>query len=389
MSIHADKSTENTNKSVANGSHKLPGNGESVFQPEDNRPVAIAQRKLRETINNSPQVKQLLAYQAMANQFVAEGKGSLYQETVQSVKDYTQNPVHKVEFDQLTDSGIKKENNATNKAYEIQQQKIASGISSYRSETVAQLKYNWTEEEDDGVIIGNAGEPLVIKLGGYDALAVPLDQLGAAFGFTSANARVVRDGDGEWAAVLAAVDDAGGWDKTGSDKAKTEALVMDRLVGNPLHETVDAMDAGDPDNPTPVELARIKRMCLDLGKMLVMDLVTRNNDRFNLVKFDDELLSTDAEKMEDDKDWRNWMANEGNILVNTATGAANPIDSQFTGAGDEPQYAQNVAALLVTRADDLAASGMMILENNWANQGYARDAFRQGIANGIERLLQL
>jgi len=123
--------------------------------------------------------------------------------------------------------------------------------------------------------------------------------------------------------------------------------------------------------------------------MLVMDLVTRNNDRFNLVEFDDELLSTPAEKMKDDDEWRRWMANEGNILVNAATGAANPIDSQFTGATDEPQYANNVAQLLVTRADELVTSGMLILEHNWANQDYARTAFRQGITDGIERLLSL
>jgi hypothetical protein len=69
MNTHADKAQENKSQAVANSLPKLQsnGNGESTFQFVDNRPEAIAQRKLQESINNSPRVKQLKAYQEMAN----------------------------------------------------------------------------------------------------------------------------------------------------------------------------------------------------------------------------------------------------------------------------------------------------------------------------------
>jgi hypothetical protein len=67
METHADKSEENKSHVVAGISSQHLSNGESAFQFADNRPEAIAQRKMQETINNSPQMQQLKAYQGIAN----------------------------------------------------------------------------------------------------------------------------------------------------------------------------------------------------------------------------------------------------------------------------------------------------------------------------------
>lgn len=67
MNTHADKTQENKNQSLFNEtSHKQNGSN-STFQFVDNRPEAIAQRKLQEMANNSQQVSQLKAFQGMAN----------------------------------------------------------------------------------------------------------------------------------------------------------------------------------------------------------------------------------------------------------------------------------------------------------------------------------
>ena len=67
MYTHEDKMQENKSQAVANSLSQLQSNGESTFQYVNNRPEAIAQRKLQESINNSPRVQQLKSYQEMAN----------------------------------------------------------------------------------------------------------------------------------------------------------------------------------------------------------------------------------------------------------------------------------------------------------------------------------
>jgi len=67
MNTHADKTQENKSQSVANGESQMQNSGESTFQFEDNRPEAVAQRKLQAMANNSPQVSQLRAFHYMAN----------------------------------------------------------------------------------------------------------------------------------------------------------------------------------------------------------------------------------------------------------------------------------------------------------------------------------
>ncbi len=52
MNTHADKTQENKSQSVANELSQKQGSGESTFQFVDNRPEAVAQRKLQEMANN-------------------------------------------------------------------------------------------------------------------------------------------------------------------------------------------------------------------------------------------------------------------------------------------------------------------------------------------------
>jgi len=52
MNVHADKTQENKSQAVSNGNSKVQSSGESTFQFVDNRPEAIAQRKLNGMANN-------------------------------------------------------------------------------------------------------------------------------------------------------------------------------------------------------------------------------------------------------------------------------------------------------------------------------------------------
>jgi len=64
---HADKTQENKSQlAVSEAAQKL-GSGESTFQFVDNRPEAVAQRRLQGMANNSQQVSQLRSFQEMAN----------------------------------------------------------------------------------------------------------------------------------------------------------------------------------------------------------------------------------------------------------------------------------------------------------------------------------
>ncbi|AXT60942.1 hypothetical protein D1816_11480 [Aquimarina sp. AD10] len=67
MNTHADKTQEKKSQSVSIAGSQMQSGGESTFQFMDNRPEAIAQRKLHEMANNSPRVSQFRAFQKMAN----------------------------------------------------------------------------------------------------------------------------------------------------------------------------------------------------------------------------------------------------------------------------------------------------------------------------------
>ncbi|AEV31740.1 hypothetical protein Oweho_0727 [Owenweeksia hongkongensis DSM 17368] len=67
MNTHTDKTQENKSQSVSAASPQMQSGDESTFHFVDNRPEAIAQRKLKEMANNSPKVKQLKAFQDITN----------------------------------------------------------------------------------------------------------------------------------------------------------------------------------------------------------------------------------------------------------------------------------------------------------------------------------
>lgn len=67
MSTHVDKTQKNKTQSTANVVFQKMNSGESNVQFVDNRPEADAERKLQEMVNNSSRVKQVRAFQAMAD----------------------------------------------------------------------------------------------------------------------------------------------------------------------------------------------------------------------------------------------------------------------------------------------------------------------------------
>lgn len=71
MNTHADKTQENKSQSVTNVISQKQRRGGSTFRFVDNRPEAIAQRKLQEMANNSSQAKRAAQLQAMADNYSA------------------------------------------------------------------------------------------------------------------------------------------------------------------------------------------------------------------------------------------------------------------------------------------------------------------------------
>jgi hypothetical protein len=97
MNTHADKTQENKSQSVSNETSQKQGGGESTFQFVDNRPEAVAQRKLQEMANNSPQVKQLMAFQDMANNSPQAKKTVQLQAMADNHSAQQQQPIQKKE----------------------------------------------------------------------------------------------------------------------------------------------------------------------------------------------------------------------------------------------------------------------------------------------------
>ncbi len=70
MNTHAEKTQGNKSQAVANNLSKQASVDESIFIHMDNRPKAIAQRRMQEAINNSPRVHQMKSCEAMAGNFI-------------------------------------------------------------------------------------------------------------------------------------------------------------------------------------------------------------------------------------------------------------------------------------------------------------------------------
>jgi hypothetical protein len=71
MSIHADKTEQNKTQTLDNLPVQKQNSNSAAFKFVDNRPAAIAQRKLQKAISDSPRVQHLKAYHEMANNYIA------------------------------------------------------------------------------------------------------------------------------------------------------------------------------------------------------------------------------------------------------------------------------------------------------------------------------
>lgn len=76
-----------------NGNAQIQRGGESTYQFFENRPEAIAQRKLQEMANNSPKVLQLRAIQLIANKSRQTKQVAQFQAVSNSV---TASPIQRI-----------------------------------------------------------------------------------------------------------------------------------------------------------------------------------------------------------------------------------------------------------------------------------------------------
>ena len=97
MNTHADKTQENKSQSIANEPSQKQSGGKSTFQFVDNRPEAVAQRKLQEMANNSPRVAQLRAFQGMANNSPQANQAAQLQSMADNHSTQQQQPIQKKE----------------------------------------------------------------------------------------------------------------------------------------------------------------------------------------------------------------------------------------------------------------------------------------------------
>lgn len=72
MNAYTDKTKENKSQSMANEVSKKSNVSGPAFQFVDNRPEAVAQKKLQVMANNSPQTKQIAQWQSIANSHNAQ-----------------------------------------------------------------------------------------------------------------------------------------------------------------------------------------------------------------------------------------------------------------------------------------------------------------------------
>lgn len=96
MYSYADKNKRNEGQSVANFTDQKKSD-QSTFQFVDNRPETVAQKKLQEMVNNSPQVAQLKVIQDMA-----DAKNSKHIQTNHSNRSPV---IQMVRINKLEDSG--------------------------------------------------------------------------------------------------------------------------------------------------------------------------------------------------------------------------------------------------------------------------------------------
>lgn len=77
MKTYAYKTQKNKNQYGANEVSQKHGEGKAAVQFVDNRPEAVAHRKLQELVDNSPKVLQLKAFQEMADSYFSKERGAI------------------------------------------------------------------------------------------------------------------------------------------------------------------------------------------------------------------------------------------------------------------------------------------------------------------------
>lgn len=97
MNTHADKTQENKSQAVSVVDSQIQSGGKSTLQFVDNRPEAVAQRKLQEMANNSQQVSQLRAFQKMANNSPQAKQAAQLQAIADNYSTKRQQPIQKKE----------------------------------------------------------------------------------------------------------------------------------------------------------------------------------------------------------------------------------------------------------------------------------------------------
>ncbi|MCI4671743.1 MAG: DUF4157 domain-containing protein [Bacteroidia bacterium] len=97
MNTYADKSQEKKSQSVANTVSQKKSSGDSTLQFVDNRPEAIAQRKLQEMTNNSSRVSQLRAFQEIADNSPQVKQAAQLQEMADNYSAKLHQPTQKKE----------------------------------------------------------------------------------------------------------------------------------------------------------------------------------------------------------------------------------------------------------------------------------------------------
>lgn len=97
MYTHADQTQENKSQAVSVMDSQIQSGGESTFQFVDNRPEAVAQRKLQEMANNSPRTMQLKAIQEMVNNSYQAKQTAQLQTMANNHSTQQQQPIQKKE----------------------------------------------------------------------------------------------------------------------------------------------------------------------------------------------------------------------------------------------------------------------------------------------------
>jgi len=96
MNVHTDKIQEDKSQSVVDPIFQKKSARASTFQFVDNRPEALAQRKIQELANNSPSVKQLKVFQAKTDNYSIQQQQALQKKATYKIPNNDLQPIQRV-----------------------------------------------------------------------------------------------------------------------------------------------------------------------------------------------------------------------------------------------------------------------------------------------------